>query len=247
MKLRNQLLLLLLFALPAASLLAQTSTVYFYRNKSLIMSNSGCMLIVNDSSKVSLANGSYEVLKTSAASIDIVTSVKNIGLKNLSLEKGKTYYIELDPKNPSTVELIQRNEYMGKPAIERIDADKMAESAAELKTVQVTEVASMPAQEEEQSKIYLFRPFNVLGINNQIKVSDGEVVYEMKNNSAHVISTTKGEMNLVTVLDAKGSSNSSLKLKLEKGKVYYVAVLKSGGAIILSESKEEYAKKEMKQ
>lgn len=246
---RKSLLLLLILIGAVSSVCAQTSTVHFYRNKSLIMSNSGCMLIVNDTAKFSLTNGSYFTMTTGAESIDIVTSANNIGLKNLKLEKGKTYYIEIDPKNPTTVELLLRSEYMGKPALERIETDKLAAetSEADLKKVKVTSVSSMPEAEENSTKIYLFRPFNVMGISNMIKISDGECVYDMKNNSAHVISTDKKEITFVTLHEAIGSSNSSLTLKMEKGKVYYVAVLKSGGAIILSDSKEEFARKEMKQ
>jgi hypothetical protein len=226
---------------------AQSSTVYFYRLKSTFMANTNCIIAVNDTAKFTLSNGSYYKMTTNAEFIEFITSVNNTGIKNLKLEKGKIYYIAAE-MDINAVKLILKDEFTGKPAVERLEADKKVKEtdSGNMKTVKVTTVAPIPVASEEFATIYLFRPFNVAGVNFFIKVSDGTVLYEMKNNSSYVISSVKEEITFTTMQEGSNTSNTMLKLKVEKGKVYYLAVLRSGGAIILTETKEEYAKKEMK-
>ena len=212
------------------------------------MANTPCEITVNDSIKFTLVNGSYHVVNIKADSIRLTASPENIGRKTLKLEQGKVYYIAAEMQNMNAVNLIIKDEFAGKPAIERLDADAKAKeiNTRSLNLVKVTSVASLPESKENGAVIYLFRPFNVAGVNLLIKIADGESLYEMKNNSACVISTDKNEITLRSVNEGSNTSNTSLNIKLQKGKVYYVAVLRSGGAIVLSESKMEYAKKEMK-
>jgi hypothetical protein len=224
------------------------STIYFYRLKNMIMSNTPIDFAVNDTAKFSLENGSYYKMQTNATSIDIVTSVNNIGVKNVKLQNGKTYYVDLRIKNLTTINLTLEDDYAGKPAIERLEADKKAKelSTANLKTIKVLETEPLPAASPDQVKIYLFRPFDAVGAFKYVKISDGEVIYDMKNNTAHVITTDKDNITFSTIQEGIATSNTSLNVKLQKGKVYYVAVVRSGGAIVLSETKEEYARIEMK-
>lgn len=240
-------IVLFFLVIHTTTLFAQSSTVHFYRLKSLYMANTSCIIQVNDKDKFEITNGSYYTLRTDSSSINMITSVNNTGIKNLSLEKGKTYYIEVT-QSLNSVALALKDEFSGKPAIERLEADKKAKEmgTGNLKTVKVTTVAPIPYSNPEVATIYLFRPFNVAGLNLTIKVSDGEFLYEMKNNSSYAITTGPKEITFISVNEGSNTSNGSVKLKVEKGKVYYVAVLRTGGAIVLSETKEEYAKKEMK-
>lgn len=232
----------------ASSAFSQSSTVYFYRLKNILLSNSEIIISVNDTLKISLTNGSYKTIKTDASAIQMITSINNSGLKNLNLEKGNTYYIEVDVQGPATISLTSRTEFAAKPAIERLDADtKVSEiKTSELKPIKVTTVAPIPSPSGDKATVYLFRPFNITGVNLNVKVSDKTYLYEMKNKSSYVITTDKNEIDLTSVNDGNNTSNTSINLKLEKGKVYYVAVLRTGGAIVLSETKEQYAKNEMK-
>lgn len=226
---------------------AFSSTVYFYRPKSLLMSGTKLTIAINDTLKFDLTNGSFHQFETNAKSISIITSANNSGVKNIALEAGKNYYVRVEMKGINSVELIQETEFAGKPAIERLKADSKAEEEAKnLKTVNVTNVLPLPDSTADKATIYLFRPFNVVGVSFIAKVSDGENVYEMKNKSSHVITTDKSEIHFRTVNDGASISNTTLDLKLQKGKVYYVAVLRNGGAIVLSEAKKEYARQEMK-
>ncbi|MBX9853662.1 MAG: DUF2846 domain-containing protein [Cytophagaceae bacterium] len=227
---------------------AQSSTVYFYRLKNLVMANTPCEVTVNDTLKFILINGSYHIVNINADSIRLAASPNNIGSKSLRLEKGKTYYIAAEMQNMNAVNLMEKNEFAGKPAIERLEADAKAKeiNTENLKLIKITSVSPLPEAKENAAVIYLFRPFNVTGLNLLIKVSDGEFLYEMKNNSSYVIASDKKEVTLISVNEGSNTTNTSLNLKPEKGKVYYVAVLRTGGAIVLSESKMEYAKKEMK-
>lgn len=240
--------ILFLVTLFAGSSYAQPATIHFYRLKNVLLANTDCMVIVNDTSKFSLSNGSYHTLVTDAPAIDIVTSLTSTGTKKLTLDKGKTYYMELDIQNNTSVNLALRDEFSGKPAVERLEADRKAEEikSASLQSIKVTAIEALPEPEEGTAKIYLFRPFHVIGVTSPVKVTDGEAIYEVKNFSSHVISSDKKEVTLTTVQEGKSTSNSSLKLKLEKGQIYYVAILRSGGAVILTNAKREIAKKEMK-
>jgi hypothetical protein len=213
-----------------------------------MLANTEFILSVNDTLKIYLANGSYKAVKTDAKVINMITSINNAGIKSLTLEKGNTYYIEVDVQGPTTIALTSRNEFTAKPAIERLDADtKVNEiNTSDLKPIKVTTVAPLPSPSEDKATVYLFRPFNVTGVNLIVKVSDKTHLYEMKNKSSYVITTDKNEIHLTSVNEGNNTSNTSINLKLEKGKVYYVTVLRTGGAIVLSETKEQYAKNEMK-
>lgn len=243
---KNVFVVLLLLCATATSF-AQ-STVYFYRLKSLYMANTSCKVTVNDTLQFIVNNGGYREVKTTGESLKIKTSPANQGIQDLKLEKGKTYYIEVKPKGLNSVELVLSSEYSAKPAIERLQADeKVQETSKEnLKTMKVTSVESLPKPEEGVSKIYIFRPYNITGVSMMVKVAAEDSLFIFKNFSSHTYSTTSGEITLRTINDQVNTSNSSLNLKLEKGKVYYVAVLRSGGAIVLTDAKEGYAKTEMK-
>lgn len=240
------LIFIILTGLPFTSF-AQSSTIYFYRLKNVVMASNIFIVAVNDTGKVTLSNGSYQVMKTDADSVHFMTSANNTGIKTLKLEKGKTYYIELQP-GINSVNLIQQNEFTGKPAVERLEADQKSRDikTSDLRPVKVTSVAPIPAASGNEALIYLFRPFNVTAVNLVIKVSDGSSVYEMKNNSSHVVSSAGQEITFTSINEGANTSNGSVKVKLEKGHVYYVAVLRTGGAIVLTETKEDYARKEMK-
>ena len=238
-------LLILSFTL-SISCFAQQSTVYFYRLKSLAFANTEPGIMVNDSLTFSIANGSYYKLETESDSIRIISNLHNQELQGLKLEKGKTYYIQVEVQGPNSAALILQTEFKGKPAIERLDVDKLAGKSENLETVKVIGVAPLPKAREDQAVVYLFRPFNVTGMTIVAQVSDGNKVYEMKNNTSIELIEEPGEIIFRTVNEGKNTSNTSLKLNLEKGKVYYIAVLRSGGALVLTETKEDYAKMEMK-
>jgi hypothetical protein len=244
----KKLFLIVFIVISTSSAFAQLSTVYFYRLKSLFLSNTEIAIAINDTSKISLTNGSYKPLNTHATQLNMITSINNNGLKNLTLEKGKTYYIEVEVLSPTTISLTPRSEFTAKPALERLETDAKSKTinTSNLKSVKVISVAPIPQPTEDKATIYLFRPFNVSGVNLNIKISDESNLYEMKNKSSYVITTDKSEINFTSVNEGNNTSNTSLKLKLEKGKAYYVAVLRTGGAIVLSETKEQYAKNEMK-
>lgn len=238
-------ILLLLFSISTAGF-TQKTTIYFYRLKNLFLASTDLGITVNDSIRFTLSNGTYYKLETTADSISIETSLNNIGLKGFKPEKGKTYYIQAELRTLNSVELWEQTEFSGKPAIERLEADKMLKDSEKLSSVKVTTVTPLPEAKEDAALIYLFRPFNVAGVNLIANISDGKTVYEMKNNSSIIISKEAGEITLRTMNEGKNTSNTSLKLNLEKGRVYYVAVLRTGGALVLTETKAEYAKKEMK-
>lgn len=210
------------------------------------MANTDLTVSVNDKEKFSLSNGSYYKLETEIDSISFITSLNNSGIKGLRLTKGNTFYIQAEMLGPNNVELKAQTEFSGKPAIERIDVDKLSTESSNLTTIKVNTVEPLPQAKEDAPVIYLFRPFNVAGVSIIARVTDGKNVYEMKNNSSTVITATAGEIFIRTINEGKNISNTSLKLNLEKGKVYYVAVLRSGGALVLTETKMEYAKQEMK-
>jgi hypothetical protein len=210
------------------------------------MANTDLTVSVNDKEKFSLSNGSYYKLETESDSISFITSLNNSGIKGLRLTKGNTFYIQAEMLGPNNVELKSQTEFSGKPAIERIDVDKLSTESSNLTTIKVNTVEPLPQAKEDAPVIYLFRPFNVAGVSVIARVTDGKNVYEMKNNSSTVITATAGEIFIRTINEGKNISNTSLKLNLEKGKVYYVAVLRSGGALVLTETKMEYAKQEMK-
>lgn len=238
--------LLILSLTLSISCFSQKSTVYFYRLKSLAFANTDAGIMVNDSLTFSVANGSYYKLETESDSIGIISNLNNQGLHGLKLEKGKTHYIQVEVQGPNSVALIHQTEFSGKPAIERLDADKLAAQSENLEKEKVTGIAPLPEAIEDKAVVYLYRPFNVTGMTIQAPVSDGNKVYEMKNNSAIVLTEVPGEIIFRTVNEGKNTSNTSLKLNLEKGKVYYIAILRSGGALVLIETKEDYAKIEMK-
>jgi hypothetical protein len=245
---RIYILIILILIIQSSVAIAQTSTIYFYRPKGVVFSNTTLIIAVNDTSKITLTNGSYQELKTNVATLDFITSIDNVGIKHLNIEKGKSYYIRAELKGLNSVNLILETEFAGKPAIERLKTDKEAKEThtENLKKVNVVDVVPLPEPKENEATIYLFRPFNVIAVTFIAKVTDGEYLYEMKNKSSCVITTSKEELNLKTVNEGASISNTSLKLKLEKGKVYYVAVIRNGGAVVLSEAKKDYAKQEMK-
>lgn len=239
--------LAVLFWLTSSIALAQ-STVYFYRLKNIYMANTSCKVTVNDTARFIINNGGYHEVVTSAGHIAIKTLPANTGLQELKLEKGKSYYVEIRMKGLNSVELVQVDEFTARPAIERLKADERAQQAGEenLKTLKVTEVPALPQPNPEVAQIYLFRPYNIAGVSLMIKVAAEDSLFIMKNYSAHTYSTKSSEITLRTVNEQVNTSNSSLHLKLEKGKVYYVAVLRSSGALLLTEAKEGYARTEMK-
>lgn len=238
----------ILVSLLSFSVKAQSTEIYFYRLKNLVAAGSNCMIALNDTLKFTLANGSYHKVSLDAKSVEITSSMTNIGIKKLDLQKGKTYYIEADVQSFNKVNFILRDENSGKAAIDRFEADEKVKDLdpKSLPVIKVTEIAPIPSPDESVARIYLYHPFNLTVINSSIKVSDGKTFYDMRNNSAHVISTTESSINLMTAYDGHNSSNTSINLNLEKGKVYYVAIIRTVKAVVLRETPKEYAVKEMK-
>lgn len=233
----------------AMACLTEASTIYFYRLKNMFMLNSECAVVINDSIKFSLANGTYYKFDTDADAINIVTSYNNLGLKNLKIEKNKTYYFQVEFKTITSVNVIQRDANAGNEAIERLKVDQEVKNinADSLKHISVTTIAPIPKGTEDCAKIYLFRPFNVTGVSGNVNITDGENLYELKNNSSYVIMiSSHSSVTLTTVRESIHTSNSTVKLNTQLGGVYYVAVIRSGGAFILTQTTEEYAKNEMK-
>ena len=117
------------------------------------------------------------------------------------------------------------------------------QSSGDSKVIKVTSVQPIPGKNPNKSFIYIYRTTSNSGGSAPIKIQMPGSVISISNNASYSMEVIPGEVNLISLNPESVHKNASLKLNVQKGKVYCVWVgFEKFAEIALNETDEETAK-----
>lgn len=250
-------IIVFLFISLLNQLFAQSSTVYFYRPEKFPGNNKVIKFKINDSQTIRLHK--VEIIKVDINSPIMTFKMLDLFIDNkidtLKVESGKTYYVRVD-YNPKLGPIDQVKvqyvpESIGEKEVwetEYNNGQIQLPYSSNPKVLKTNSIVQIPTRDENKCLIYFFRPkkFFAWKMPVKIKLSDS-LKLSVANNASFVYSSEPGELFLLTTNRDNYISDTSLKLRVEKGKVYFVHIYFDGYVIRMKEATKDEARKMMEQ